>query len=664
MSNLRGRPTNARIHIFVLFAAVCLLAVPALAQFSTTANPVAPGLGDSNVFNFQQWPVVGQVKTLRGDPVAHARVEVVPANTAAEFRVLTTDLQGGFETQYVLKAIRLDAVNDLSIELNVSKKGFLKAHALIDFGSSGKTWVIPVTLREPKEDPKLLSQADLIKGLAPRLNNFKPSDGLSPAGEKDYARGVAEFLQGNRADRAVPFFKKVTQRDASCLPCRTMLALAELDSGDWDGAYHDLADVFYIIRADQSLGRPEPFVALGVMESWRHRPEHAAGYFDDALKFAAQDCLALQELGRSQLLIQNWGAADEYLGKAIAAGAAPEVRLLRVEALLGEGQFQAAGTELDRYLNGRDVKMMPIQVRKLWVQIEDHKKIEAAYAKAKPNDSPTLDYIHRPPPDLKGLDPAADQKQLDSILSSVGKTVAAFFANFPNTTSVEQVRQEKLRRKEKVGTTLYQKFRYLCFTPAASFGPGFDEYRSDLAGNQAGLQGLGDGFMLTAGFASASLVFHPMYQSQSEFRYLGRQKVNGRDAYVIAFAQLPAKARLNGTFNSGGISMTTFSQGLAWIDSQSCQIIRLRTDLLKPLLDINLDRETIDITYGEVHFKDLPTSFWVPNEVTVAVDWKGRHLRNEHRYSDFKVFNVQATEKQGKPKDVGQTSKRDSPVTP
>jgi len=162
MSNLRGRPTNARIHIFVLFAAVCLLAVPALAQFSTTANPVAPGLGDSNVFNFQQWPVVGQVKTLRGDPVAHARVEVVPANTAAEFRVLTTDLQGGFETQYVLKAIRLDAVNDLSIELNVSKKGFLKAHALIHLTGQNRACVIPITLRQPLEDPDLLPQADLI----------------------------------------------------------------------------------------------------------------------------------------------------------------------------------------------------------------------------------------------------------------------------------------------------------------------------------------------------------------------------------------------------------------------------------------------------------------------------------------------------------------------
>ena len=275
------------------------------------------------------------------------------------------------------------------------------------------------------------------------------------------------------------------------------------------------------IQADPSVGRPEPLVALGVMESWRHQPRNAAGYFVEALKYAPQDPLALQELGRSQLLIENWEAADQYLSKAIAAGAGPEVRLLRAEALLGEDQFQAASTEMTRYLDGRDVKKMPIQVRQLWVQIQDRMKVESAYLKAKPKGDAAIDYLHRPPPDLKGLEPATDQGQLDSILSAVGKTVAEFFRNFPNTTSLEQIHQEKLGRKQKVGDTLDQKFRYLCFTPAKAWGPGFDEYRADLSGVLSLPQGLEDGFMLTSGFASASLLFHPIYQSQAAFRYLG-----------------------------------------------------------------------------------------------------------------------------------------------
>ena len=171
--------------------------------------------------------------------------------------------------------------------------------------------------------------------------------------------------------------------------------------------------------------------------------------------------------------------------------------------------------------------------------------------------------------------------------------------------------------------------------------------------------------MLTAGFASASLLFHPTYQSKAAFRYLGRQKVDGRDTYVIAFAQQPGKARFTGGFKSGGISMPTFSQGLVWVDSESYEIARLRTDLLMPLSEVNLERETTEIAFGEVHFKGMAEGFWLPQQVTVTVDWNGKHLRNEHRYSDFKLFKVEATEKPGTPKELDETSSGASnPQTP
>jgi tetratricopeptide (TPR) repeat protein len=635
---------NIRLRIATLFAAAFLAPAYSFAQILPT-NPA----GGLNLYS--GWVVGGKVMTLQGDPVSGARVEIVVTSVSGGVRSLVTNAHGEFQTDY---SLNLEVVKSFAIDLRVAKKGFLRAHALIDFGQSNKTWVIPVTLREPKEDPRLLPQAALISGLAPKLAKLTASDGLSAAAEKDYARGVAEFLEKKTSDRALPFLMKVAQRDVACLQCRTMLALAELESGDWDGASRNLAEVFSKLQADRTLGRPEPLVALGVMESWRHQPRNAAAYFVEALKYAPQDVLALQELGRSQLLIQNWGAAAEYLGKAVALGANPEVRLLYVEALEGAARFQEADVEMNHYLAGRDVRKMPFEVRRLWVQIDNQKQIAAAYKKGKPKGDQALDYLHRPPSDLLGLEPAADQAKLDSILSAVGKTVAESFINFPNTSSVEQIHQEKLQRKQKSGATLEQKFRYLCFTPPQTWGPGFNEYRTDLSGRQTWPQGLGDGFMLTSGFASAALVFHPQYQPQAEFRIIGRQKVNGRDSYVVAFAQQPEKAQFTGAFKSGETTVTTFSQGLAWIDSETYQITRLRTDLLQPVQEINLERETTEIAYGEVHFKGMDEGFWVPQQVTVTVDWNGKHLRNEHRYSEFKLFQVAATEKLGKPKEPAQ----------
>ena len=640
---------NARIRMSVLLSAMSLLPVCAAAQMPQTI-PSTPG----SINLYGDWVVEGKVVTLQGAAVVGAKVQVIPQNFSAPSRILVTDRQGVFQTQY---SLNVDEVKEFTAEMDVTKKGFRKAALFLDYGEGSKVNIVHVTLWEAGEDPEVLSQADLTSGLAPRLKKLGSSDGLSAAESKDYARGVAEFPERNGPARSLPFFTKVTRRDASCMPCRTMLALAELASGDWEGGYRNLVEVSNKIVTQEIPGRPEPLVALGVMESWQHEPKKAAGYFAEALKYAPQDPLALQELGRSQLLVQNWGAADEYLGKAIVAGAGPAVRLLRVQALLGRGQFQAAGSEMTSYLNGRDVKRMPLHVRALWAQVEQRNQIESAYGKGKNKGDQQLDYLHRLPPDLTGVEPATDQTALNSILSGVGKTVADLFTNFPNTSSLEQVHQEKLGRKENVAGEVDHKFRYLCFTPAQAWGLGFDEYRLDVSGGQAWLRGREDGFMLTSGFASASLVFHPAYQPQTDFRYLGRQKVNGHEDYVVAFAQQPAKARVNGGFKSGEVTVATFSQGLAWIDPQTYQITRLRTDLLKPLPEVNLQRETTEIVYGEVHFKGMDAGFWVPQQVTVSVDWNGKHLRNQHRYSDFKLFRVEANEKAGTRRQPGQTPK-------
>jgi len=81
-------------------------------------------------------------------------------------------------------------------------------------------------------------------------------------------------------------------------------------------------------------------------------------------------------------------------------------------------------------------------------------------------------------------------------------------------------------------------------------------------------------------------------------------------------------------------------QGIVWIDSNSYKIVRLRSDLLSPQPKIRLERQTTEITYQPVQFKELASAMWLPSEVAVTVEWKGRTFRNSHTYSRFKLFNV------------------------
>ncbi|MGD0222839.1 MAG: hypothetical protein ABSF71_10920 [Terriglobia bacterium] len=622
----------------------CCLSMPWMAYGQ---QPMGEDIG-RYAMEQKAWPIVGKVKTAQGDPVRGATVIVAPL-IALGPRVLTTDALGEFHTQFVVN-VRQD--HEFGVTLSAKKKGFQTAHGYADFDLSGKPWTISLTLRGPDDDLNQLSPADLISGLAPKLKQLGPAEGLAEKSAKDYARGLADFLDHNNPERAVPLLSKVLANNPTCIGCRTMLGLAEMGWCDWDEAQNTFIESVNATLHDRTKGRPEPLVAYGTWLNWQHETEKAEAFFQEALKFAPEDPLALQELGRTILALQQPEAANPVLKRALAAGAGTEARLLYIESCLGDSKSDEAAAEMNRYLSGRDVKTMPIRVRQVFASVQNRKKVESLFAKNKPEKNQDhIDFLQHPPASLvPGLVPAKDQEQLSSILEGVGKMVEELVKTYPNTMSLEVIQQEKLSRKGVVGETQTQKFRYLCIAPHEREGPSLTEYRADLAGTAAIPKGLSEGFMLTSGFTSAEFIFHPMYRPQSTFRFLGRQDVNGRNTLVVAFAQIPGKARFTGDFRNGNTVVTTLTQGLAWIDPANYQIIRFHTDLLAPLPEIRLQKESLNIDFNEVHFTHVRDALWLPQKVSVTLDWNGSQFRNQHDYSKFEVFNVDATEKIGKPK--------------
>ena len=262
-------------------------------------------------------------------------------------------------------------------------------------------------------------------------------------------------------------------------------------------------------------------------------------------------------------------------------------------------------------------------------------------------------------PELTGLEPAATQDELGLILRGIGENVEGFFRHLPNTSSREEIRGEILGRNGKASSTYEERFQYLLVLRPEDPPSQLREYRTAEEAANGPFDVLQRGFMRTSGFAVTSAHFHPLYRSSARFRLLGRQSLEGRPTVVVAFAQRPESAKITGTLDVSGKSVAVLFQGIAWADAETHQILRLRSDLLKPPPQSRLQRETTEILFGEVHFKDAAAVMWLPHEVSVTVEWKRKVFRNWHRYSDFKVFKVQAIEKR---KAAGQTSSRPSGV--
>lgn len=243
-------------------------------------------------------------------------------------------------------------------------------------------------------------------------------------------------------------------------------------------------------------------------------------------------------------------------------------------------------------------------------------------------------------PQLEGLEPAADQKDLSMILQKTGENVAAYFHNFVNTIATEDVLQTRLRPDGKLQGSLKQRFQYLLLAPPGKAEVDVQEYRMDKKGRPARQKVLWGG-VLTLRFASMPAHFHPLLQKGSQFGYLGRQKVDGQDAYVVVFAQNPSVARYREKLVRLSGTYVIFLEGIAWIDSATFQIIRLHTEMLPGQFVESLQNQTTDIKFAEVQFEGIPVKFWLPQEVVVSDKWADYSLRNVHAYSNYRLYTSQ-----------------------
>jgi hypothetical protein len=243
-------------------------------------------------------------------------------------------------------------------------------------------------------------------------------------------------------------------------------------------------------------------------------------------------------------------------------------------------------------------------------------------------------------PELKHLEFAQSQDMLPMILQHVGATVADFFENFSNTTCTERVISTVDTPTERHVGYIDAKFDYVALVQPGADKTRLKEFRTKSKGKSARWSSQ-DG-AVTVGFVSMAEHFHPDYQPDSDFRYLGREAVEGQNTYVVAFAQRPELARHVGEVEFNHETAIVFLQGVAWIDPASFRILRLRTDIQQPELDVGLRSETTEVEYSEVTFKEGGKTLWLPHDVTVSGQLDRYIFHNRHHYSAYRLFVVKS----------------------
>lgn len=444
---------------------------------------------------------------------------------------------------------------------------------------------------------------------------------------------------------------------------RTMGLLIEMARADPNPGAQMLAALELIRmgslqRAERTLTRllqkpdapAEAFLLRGVLWNLMRRPEEATPDLTQALRSQPDDTLIQLELGRAAVHAEDWAMARKWLeGPLEDRGLSPYAHYLSARALLAEGNVKSAARDTELLVRQVGQENLPAAAQSLIAQIEQHRRAESR---------PYLDSVLNEPlaelktrlGELGDLDANAPPPPggLEEILAAVGTNIQNFFRDFSSTAATEVIQQAQLDDKDRPRASRSEEFHYVFLQKEAEGGHmALEEYRSPVHGPPIAPDRSEGGYE-TSDFASSVIVFDPCFQPGVRYRFLGRQTVEGHPAYVVGFAQQPSNSPPLGSFRFGPFHsrVLTFGlQGIAWISIDQHRVLRLRTDMLHPLPEVQLARMTSEVDYAPLQFAGSPSPLWLPSRVTVNVEWGRKRLRNQHVFSQFRLFKVETESK-------------------
>ncbi len=230
---------------------------------------------------------------------------------------------------------------------------------------------------------------------------------------------------------------------------------------------------------------------------------------------------------------------------------------------------------------------------------------------------------------------AADNST-QAVISRVEAKVSQFLDLFSEVKCTEVVEQTKLNPKGKVEHQERGRFDYLLMSQSASGDLSLEESRlqEDATPHKKNVP-----MLVTNGFATLVLVFHPYYQGGFEFSALESDTLNGHNVVKIRFRHIKGM-RTPTVLMLRGREYPLDMMGIAWINPDSGIIERIQAELLSDMEDIGLKTLRADVIYAPAPFRSMTDMPWLASEATIEVQTPKQHWRNVHRFTNYKHFAV------------------------
>jgi len=232
---------------------------------------------------------------------------------------------------------------------------------------------------------------------------------------------------------------------------------------------------------------------------------------------------------------------------------------------------------------------------------------------------------------------------LDILLQRTNDQVAKFVEQFSDVKCTEHVEQQKLRPDGKLELKEESTFDYLVILTNAGGEVTLDESRLPVKEEKKD-EKHHVSMLVSNGFATLFLVFHPFYTPGFRFVDLGEDSIDAHVFHKVHFEHIPGM-RSPAALALRGREYPLELAGTAWIDPETGVIARIQSTLNEGMEDIGLRSLFTEVDFAPVPFHDGNAPVWYPVQATIDVESARQHWHNIHRFTDYKKFSVSTDER-------------------
>jgi tetratricopeptide (TPR) repeat protein len=479
----------------------------------------------------------------------------------------------------------------------------------------------------------------------PTAVDLNASDNAIPAkARKDAMRAVNSLRSGNLKDaqKRLEDAYKVAPSSAQLNFLMGYLFLQLKDLGK--------SETYLTQSAGQDPRRVQSLALLGRVQLLREHYQDAETTLERAVSVDPEYWMAHNLLGDVYLKQRDYEKAQEQALLAIdkSKGAGSVAQLVLGQALANVGRDREGIKALKTFIEANPGNAAVPQVQAVIAEIEkrDADGVGTGFVPVSADlaltaSTPALPESAWGPPGVDDVKPSVATGvpcPYDEVMRGTGEQLKQLVDNMARFAAVEDLVHQQLDKAGNPITRETRRFNYIATiteTPA-----GLLETTED-RNLRYGVSDLPD-HIVTSGFVSLALVFHPDLRDNFQMTCEGLGDWHGQAAWLMYFRQRDDKPNTFAEYVAGSEHYPMKLKGRAWITAHNFQIVHMESDLVTPLPQLSVQHQMAE--YGPIGFPKKNVELWLPLHVDIYMEFNRHYYHRQHSFDHYMLFSVDSSD--------------------